>query len=300
MIASGSGLAAAVTGGCAGIGRAYVEALLGRGYALSVFDVADPATVSLELKQKFPDAAFQFYRCDVGDAENFRKNYSAALLRQATDHFDVFVCNAGIMRGLFVDMEKQIQVNLMGTIRGVEMVIHSSTAALTRPSTRPQVIVCTASTNGIVPADSDMAPIYVASKFAIVGFVRSLKFLATRYNVRVNAVCPVTVETPMTSALLSPEVLQYLNEEQRGGVLQPEDCADALLRLIDDPLISGEIVTVHPNAGKGGRVEPLDPTRRYDYLGLWREDDSPKTKEWVDVGFDAIRAGTAPAFDERV
>ena len=187
----------------------------------------------------------------------------------------------------------------MGAIQGTEMAIKSATHNLTTPVNPSLLVICTASTNGLVPADSDMAPVYVASKFGIVGFVRSLKILSCRFNVRVNAICPVTVLTPMTEQLLSPEVQLYLQEDTRGGVLLPSACALALLRIIDDNVLAGEVVTVHPDSGPGGRVETLDPFGQFAYLGKWREDDgceADKTKEFVDAGFASIKDGSTIAF----
>jgi NAD(P)-dependent dehydrogenase (short-subunit alcohol dehydrogenase family) len=289
-------LYAGVTGGCMGIGYAYVESLLLRGYNIVIFDISNSDQCLCNLTNKFPDKSVRLYNCDVGDTVSFEAAFYKSLSDYNIITYDLFVCNAGIMRGMFVDIDKQIQTNLMGTIRGVEMVIKSATNSLTQRSSKPIAIVCTASTNGIIPADCDMAPIYIASKFAIVGFVRSLKFLSSRYNIRVNAICPVTVETPMVSGLITPEISLYLQQENRGGILKPSDCAEALLRIIDDNSIYGEIVTVHPNAGPGGKVENLDLEGRFNYLGLWREENSEKTKEFVDAGFDAIRDGSTQAF----
>jgi 2-keto-3-deoxy-L-fuconate dehydrogenase len=279
-----------------GIGHAYVEALLSRGYRVAIFDCADSTTCIQQLKSKFPDATVVYYECNVGNSENFQSFYYTALLEFKIMSFNVFVCNAGIMRNMFVDVDKQINVNLLGTIHGVELAIKSSTQALLARARKETIIVCTASTNGLIPADADMAPVHVASKFAIVGFVRSLKVLASRYNVRVNAICPVTVDTPMVHGLITPEVSKYLREENRGGILNPSDCADVLLKIIDDPTIYGEILTVHPNSGPKGRIETLDPSGRLNYLGSWREENSFSTKEFVDAGFEAIQTGALKAF----
>ena len=66
----------------------------------------------------------------------------------------------------------------------------------------------------LTPADCDMAPVYVATKFALVGFVRSLQPLAARFGVRVNAVAPVTVDTPMVAGMLPPDVRAFLGREE--------------------------------------------------------------------------------------
>jgi 3-oxoacyl-[acyl-carrier protein] reductase len=295
-------LTAVVTGGAMGIGLAYVDILLERKYSVCIFDICCLQPVIASLLIKYPDAIIRGYSCDVGSDESFRNAYNSALGDMRIDYFDVFINNAGIIRNMFLDIDRQIQVNLMGAIRGTELAIKSSTQSLTKMASKPVLIVCTASTNGLIPADADMAPVYVASKFAIVGFVRSLKPIALRYNVRVNAICPVTVNTPMVQSGITSEIMQYLDTDNRGGILEPRACARALLTLIDNTDIAGEIITVHPSSGESGKVELLDPLGQFDYLGAWREDNGAgkidiQTKELVDSSFNAIKAGTMPAFD---
>lgn len=176
------------------------------------------------------------------------------------------------------------------------MAIKLSTSALHEPAKKPLLVVCTASSNGLVPADSDIAPVYVASKFGLVGFVRSLKPLFKRYNVRVNAICPVTVDTPLLEGMLPPEVREYLDAEGRGGVMPSSSCADALLRIIDDASLAGEVVTVHPAAGPGGRVESLDPSGQFQYLGTWRDESSSEVSAMVDAGIQGVKDGSVPAW----
>lgn len=291
---------AAVTGGAMGIGMAYVEALLQRKYSVFIFDICETMDIIIDsLKKKWPGLTIRGYTCDVGNFESLRNAYYSAIRDSNKDYFDIFINNAGIIRNMFVDVDRQIQVNLMGAIRGTELAIKSCTQSLSKEASKSTLVVCTASTNGVIPADSDMAPIYVASKFAIVGFVRSLKPLASRYNVRVNAICPVTVNTPMVESAITQEVVDYLNADNRGGVLEPDACARALLTLIDDPSIYGEIITVHPNSGVNGKVETLDALGQFSYLGAWREggEDDP-TKTFVDGSFDAIKSGAMKAFDD--
>ena len=88
----------------------------------------------------------------------------------------------------------------------------------------------------------------------------------------------------------------FLDAEGRGGLLPPTDVAAALLRLIDDAALCGEVVTVHPAAGPGGRPEPLDPAGRWDYLGAWSERRSEAVRAYVDASVAAVAAGEMPAW----
>lgn len=285
---------AGVTGGARGIGKAYAEALVQRGYCVAIFDINGAVELSAVVNSP---TTFTGFDCDVSDGVSFRSAFNAALQHFGVASYAVFVCNAGIVRPLFSEAARQVQVNLMGAINGVEMAIKVATDGFQHPAPSPVGlnVIVTASTNGIVPADSDLAPIYIATKFALVGLVRSLKPLASRYAVRVNAIAPVTVETPMVADLLPPEAREFLDREGRGGVMAPEVCALALLHILDTPSLSGDVVAVHPNApgGAGFAVEPLIAS---SWLGAWRADESTEVAGFVDEGLQAASTGDMPAW----
>ena len=162
---------AGVTGGSRGIGKAYVELLLARGYRVAVFDKAvDDAAFAAS-----PADVLLSVNVDVGDKAAFRAAFDSALAHFAAASYDVFVCNAGIVATLFDQADRVVQTNLMGCMYGVEMAVKLATNSLATSSSTGLNVVVTASTNGLVPADSDLAPVYVATKFALVGLVRSLK-----------------------------------------------------------------------------------------------------------------------------
>jgi short-subunit dehydrogenase len=103
-------------------------------------------------------------------------------------------------------------------------------------------IAITSSTNGLVPADADFAPVYVATKFGINGFVHAMAPIARRLNFRINAIAPVTVQTPMVEAAgITDDMRAFLSRHGRGGIMPPAAVAAGLLRLIDEPEINGEV-----------------------------------------------------------
>jgi len=71
--------------------------------------------------------------------------------------------------------------------------------------------------------------------------------------------------------------------------MPPEMCAAALLKIIDDDTIFGEVVTVHPSVGF--KVEPLDSLGQYDYLGNWSYHKSAQVDHVVNDILNKIKSG---------
>jgi NAD(P)-dependent dehydrogenase (short-subunit alcohol dehydrogenase family) len=106
-------------------------------------------------------------------------------------------------------------------------------------------LLYTASTSGI--QGSVYSPVYSAVKFGVVGFVRAMAKRYAREKIRVNAICPGTVDTPMLRVFVArpdsagppPNDVEAL-VQQRGGLnptgrpAQPEEIANAALFLLSD------------------------------------------------------------------
>ncbi|KAK2602294.1 hypothetical protein N8I77_008841 [Diaporthe amygdali] len=87
-------------------------------------------------------------------------------------------------------------------------------------------------------------PIYGASKFAITGFVRSLAPLDEKHGIRVNAVAPGVVRTPLW--LEHPEKMTYLDTDD--GWVTPDEVAVAMLQCVENSnLVGGTIFEVGKN-----------------------------------------------------
>lgn len=113
-----------------------------------------------------------------------------------------------------------------------------SGGAAVSPS-NPKRVVHIGSVAGYVPNFN--APIYGASKFAITGFVRSLAGLDDQHGIRVNAVAPGVVRTPLW--LEHPEKMAYL--ETADGWVTPDEVAVAMLQCVEDSsLVGGTIFEV--------------------------------------------------------
>jgi hypothetical protein len=95
--------------------------------------------------------------------------------------------------------------------------------------------------------------------------------------------------TQVEAAGLTDDTRAYLDRHERGGIMAASTVAAALLRLLDEPDVNGEVLTVHPSAGpQGSRREGNDPTGRYAYLGAWSELRADDTAPLVDAMVAAV------------
>ena len=101
------------------------------------------------------------------------------------------------------------------------------------------VIINTASLIGLWPMAS--APVYAAARAGVVNFSQSLAYLAEESNIRVNAICPEIVDTPMALGL-GEESLEELRTAV--GILRPEDIAAGAVELIEDDSRFGAVMKV--------------------------------------------------------
>jgi NAD(P)-dependent dehydrogenase (short-subunit alcohol dehydrogenase family) len=185
---------AIVTGAASGIGRALATALAARGDTVVVADVDGDGAgrVAGELTRHGPGAATPAV-VDVRDAGAVQ-----ALVDRARDTYgrlDLMMNNAGIGIGgdacelLLAHWDRVIDVNLRGVVHGV----HAAYPVMVEQGSGH--IVNTASLAGLLPSPG-LTP-YAMTKHAVVGLSLSLRAEAAAYGVRVTAVCPGVVDTPI-------------------------------------------------------------------------------------------------------
>jgi NAD(P)-dependent dehydrogenase (short-subunit alcohol dehydrogenase family) len=205
-----------VTGGTSGIGAATVQRFRDEGAqvaALADRDVEDPGLL-----------------CDVARADDVARAF--ARVDELLGGVDVLVANAGIsVRKPFLEIEdadwrRVLDVNLTG-------VFHCAQQAARRMSVGSGgVILMTASTNGLTghPFYAD----YNASKAGVIQLARTMA-LELAPKVRVNAICPGYVLTPMQRAEYSDEMLAEVNAGiPLGRHAEPEEIAALFAFLASD------------------------------------------------------------------
>ena len=239
-----------VTGAASGIGRATALALARAGARLVLGDVAAAGEdIAREARALGIDA--EFLRTDVTRQVDVDALVARAIARHG--RLDCAVNNAGI-EGVLREtadypeetFERVINVNLIGVWR----CLRAEIPAMLRGG--GGAIVNTASVAGLVGAGAFSA--YVASKHGVVGLTRSAAIEYAKAGIRVNAVCPGVIDTPMLDRLEAemPALREALLAMKPMGRLgQPDEVAAAVVWLCSE---AASFVTGHALAVDGGYV----------------------------------------------
>lgn len=244
------GKVALVTGAGSGIGRASARAFAAAGARVVVSDIVAPA--GEETVRLIHDARGEatFLHADVSRATEV-----AALIRgtvERYDRLDYAHNNAGIITlGDIVgcteeEWDRVMAVNLKGMWLCLKYEIPQMVAR------RGGAIVNTASIAGIKSTTGSAA--YSASKHGVIGLTKSAARQYASAGVRVNAVCPGSLETPMTDFIFAQDPggkEQAAAGYPMGRLGTPDEIAAAVLWLCSD---AASFITGHPLVADGGRL----------------------------------------------
>ncbi|KAI1869987.1 hypothetical protein JX265_003186 [Neoarthrinium moseri] len=192
------GRVALVTGGGAGIGRAYSLAFAKAGASVVVNDLMDPDTVVNEIKKLGGKAVGVKASAEDGEA----------VVKGAMDAFgriDIIINNAGILRDkAFTNMDDNLWDPVLNVhLRGTYKVTKAAWPILLKQKFGR--IVNTTSTSGIYGNFGQSN--YAAAKCGILGFSRALALEGYKYNIYVNTIAP-NAGTAMTKTILPEELVQ--------------------------------------------------------------------------------------------
>ena len=237
-----NGKKALVTGAAGGIGKSLVRKLRAEGAAVAVTDI-NVSHIEAEAHLPGDLSAAQF--CD--DLPN--------KTRDALGSLDILINNAGIIRRGKVteatddDFKSTMAVNIEAPFRlcrsAIPIMANNGGGS----------IVNTASCWGTNPGPDH--PIYIMSKAALASFTQCLGRDHAHQNIRINAVCPNEVNTPMIRSGFSirgldpDKAIEELNETvPLGRIAEPDDISDVILFLAsnDARYMCGSLVKV--NGGK--------------------------------------------------
>jgi len=244
-----AGKVAIVTGGSFGIGQATAVAFAARGAKVVIGDwITDDKTLSMI---KAGGGEGIFVKCDVSKDVDV-----AGLINEAVSKYgrlDFAVNNAGI-EGLTANTHECTEDNWDKTLgvnlKGVWLCMKHEIPVMLKQS--KGAIVNIASIAGLVGFPG--LPAYVASKHAVVGLTKTAALEYAKQGIRVNAVCPGVIKTPMVDRTTGKDKAvekQYEDMEPVGRMGQPEEVAAAIVWLCSD---SASFVTGHAMAVDGGWI----------------------------------------------
>jgi ketoreductase RED2 len=227
-----------VTGSAQGIGEAIARGLAAAGVAVVINSRTGDGGQALA--DELPEATY--VRADVSDPDDAHRLVRAALDRWG--RLDVVVNAAGVSKVVpFADLEAAddelwrscLDVNVMG----VWHVARAAAPALRRSDNAS--ITNVTSVAGIRPSGSSIP--YAVSKAAANHLTRLLAS-ALAPDIRVNAVAPGFIETPLTDSMPAHFREGYEQTAALGRIGHPDDIADACLFLARSTYSTGEIVVV--------------------------------------------------------
>ena len=242
-----------ITGGASGIGRVMAEAFLKLGDRVAVCDTSE--TEIFKLRSSCPEIFIT--KADVSDEESMEQFFE--IVTCEFGGVDVFISNAGIagpagpIQALDLsEWRSCIAVNLDGAFLSCRW------AAKQMQEQKNGVIILISSTSGLygVPFRSP----YVTAKWGIIGLMKTLAIELGGANIRVNAICPGSIEGERIERVLNMESeasgrkLEDVRAQYMSGVslrcfMTAQDISDMAVFLASDAArhVTGQAVSVDGN-----------------------------------------------------
>ena len=238
-----------VTGGASGIGLAAVELLATQGAKVTIVDVQAEATDAAVVTVRDRGGEALPVVASVTDPDATRDMVEQTVARWG--RLDGAINNAGTSgtHALTADVEwdewrRVIDLNLHGVFLSMKAEIPAMLAS------GGGAIVNTSSGAGLMGFPG--LPAYVASKHGVIGLTKSAALEYGRKGIRVNAVCPGTVRTPMLEAFTGhdEDALQGMGKMMPlGRLATPKEIAESMVWLLSP---AASYVTGHAMAVDGG------------------------------------------------
>ncbi|RZJ33799.1 MAG: SDR family oxidoreductase [Flavobacterium sp.] len=236
-----------VTGGAGGIGKAIAKKFGSRGGRIALIDINDE-----KLHEAVKDITDETgaettpYVCDISSEDNVKEVFETIIAN--LKRIDVVVNNAGLMlfkpleEQTLADWQKIFSVDLFGAFFFIKYAFLNM---------KPGGAIVNVSSIHARETEPMIAP-YAAAKSALLSLTRSASLEGKPKGIRINAVLPGAVDTPMLWD--NPNVKSGVEKINPADVGKPEDIADAIVYLCSDSaaFIQGAMLTVD-----GGRLDRL-------------------------------------------
>ena len=230
------GKRALVTGAATGIGRAAALRLAEEGATVAVNFLGHPEPAEKlldEMALANPGASHILAPADISDEDAVDALFAEVVV--AFGGLDILVNNAGIKvtdephEAKIADFDRVMSVNLRGAFLCAQAAIQ-----LFLDAGQPGVIVTTSSIHQTVPQEEAIA--YMMSKAGVGGMTKTLAVRYARHGIRVNAVGPGAIMTPMNASFIeNPADMRRVERSiPMGRIGRPEEIASAIAFLASD------------------------------------------------------------------
>jgi NAD(P)-dependent dehydrogenase (short-subunit alcohol dehydrogenase family) len=232
-----------VTGAASGIGRATAVAFATEGARVAILDLTEDALAETADAVRNAGAEVLVIACDVSKPEQVE-----VAIRQVVETFgrlDIAFNNAGVenkaapVAEIALDeWDRILDINLRGTF----VCMKHELAQMVRQGSG--VIVNTSSGAGVRGVAGGAS--YASSKHAIIGLTKSAALDYAKQNIRVNAILPGNIETPMMDRFTDGDIQKAIDLEPVGRLGKPEEIADAVLWMSADlgGFVTGAAISV--------------------------------------------------------
>ncbi|CAB3257308.1 unnamed protein product [Arctia plantaginis] len=232
-----AGRLALVTGAGSGLGRATCQVLSREGATVIAADknydaAVDTIKTHTPLASGFNDGDHSAVELDVSDSSAVN-NLLKTTLRQYKAPPTIIVNSAGITRDNWLlklseeDFNSVLNVNLKGTF----LVMQTFAKALTEKGTRGSII----NFSSIVAKHGNMGQTnYAASKAGVIAMTQSAAKELGKFNIRVNAILPGLIETPMIKSVPDEVLQNFLKKIPLGRLGTPAEVAELVAFLSSD------------------------------------------------------------------
>jgi NAD(P)-dependent dehydrogenase (short-subunit alcohol dehydrogenase family) len=237
------GKVAFVTGAASGIGRATSIAFAREGARVAILDRTEDALQQTADTIRANGGEAVIIACDVALPE--RVEAAVARVVDTFGRIDIAFNNAGVENTAapvaeitLESWDRILDINLRGTFLCMK---HEIAQMLRQGS---GVVVNTASGAGIRGVAGGAS--YAASKHAIIGLTKSAALDYAEANIRVNAILPGNIETPMMDRFTGGDIQKAIDLEPVGRLGKPEEIAEAVLWMSSDlgAFVTGASISV--------------------------------------------------------